>query len=205
MMLVEVTAPAPEALPVAGLRDHLRLGTGFETVADAAETAALAGFLRAAMATIEARTGKALLARQFRLRLEEWRDPMGQPLPLAPVAAIERVEIDNGAGQLVLVDPASYRLIPDMQRPVLAPVGAFLPQIPGAGHVTITFRAGFGPQWADVPADLAQAVLLLAARYHEVRSFEGTQSAVPFGVNALIERWRSVRVLGGRGNSRGRA
>ena len=205
MMLVEVTAPAPEALPVAGLRDHLRLGTGFETAGDAAETAALAGFLRAAMATIEARTGKAILARQFRLRLEEWRDPMGQPLPLAPVAAIERVEIDNGAGQLVLVDPASYRLIPDMQRPVLAPVGAFLPQIPGAGHVTITFRAGFGPQWADVPADLAQAVLLLAARYHEVRSFEGTQSAVPFGVNALIERWRSVRVLGGRGNSRGRA
>ena len=205
MMLVEVTAPAPEALPVAGLRDHLRLGTGFEMAEDAAETAALAGFLRAAMATIEARTGKALLVRQFRLRLEEWRDPMGQPLPLAPVAAIERVEIEDGAGQLVLVDPASYRLQPDMQRPVLAPFGAFLPQIPGGGHVTITFRAGFGPHWADVPADLAQAVLLLAARYHEDRSFEGTQSTMPFGVSALIERWRSVRVLGGRGNSRSRA
>ncbi|RCW85781.1 head-tail connector protein [Paracoccus lutimaris] len=205
MMLVEVTAPALEALPVAGLRDHLRLGTGFEMAGDAAETAALAGFLRAAMATIEARTGKALLVRQFRLRLEEWRDPMGQPLPLAPVAAIERVEIDDGAGNLTLVDPASYRLQPDMQRPVLAPVGAFLPQIPCGGHVTITFRAGFGPQWSDVPADLAQAVLMLAARYHEDRSFEGTQSAIPFGVSALIERWRSVRVLGGRGNSRGRA
>lgn len=205
MMLVEVTAPAPEALPVAGLRDHLRLGTGFDLAGDVAETAALAGFLRAAVATIEARTGKALLARQFRLRLEEWRDPMGQPLPLAPVAAIERVEIVDGAGQAVLVDPAGYRLVPDMQRPALVPVGAFLPQIAGGGHVTITFRAGFGPLWEDVPADLAQAVLLLAARYHEDRSFEGTQSAMPFGVSALIERWRSVRVLGGRGNSRGRA
>ena len=29
--------------------------------------------------------------------------------------------------------------------------------------------------------------------------------AMPFGVMALIERWRAVRVLGGRGNSRGRA
>jgi uncharacterized phiE125 gp8 family phage protein len=206
MMLVEVTAPTHEALPVAGLRDHLRLGTGFETAGDAAETAALAGFLRAAMATIEARTGKAILARQFRLRLEEWRDAMGQPLPLAPVGAIERVEMDDGAGQVVLVDPATWRLQPDMQRPALMPAGAFLPQIPGGGHATITFTAGFGPQWSDVPADLAQAVLMLAARYHEDRSFEGSQAAMPFGVSALIERWRAVRVLGGgRGTSRGRA
>ncbi len=205
MMLVEVTAPAHEALPVAGLRDHLRLGTGFEMAEDAAESAALAGFLRAAIATIEARTGKVLLARQFRLRLEEWRDPMEQPLPLAPVSAIEQIEMMNAAGQVTLVDPASYRLVPDMQRPMLAPVGAFLPNVPVGGHVTATFRAGFGTQWTDVPADLAQAVLMLAARYHEDRSFESVQSAMPFGVSALIERWRSVRVLGGRGNSRSRA
>ena len=37
MMLVELTAPTHEALPVAGLRDHLRLGTGFEMAEDAAE------------------------------------------------------------------------------------------------------------------------------------------------------------------------
>ncbi len=205
MMLVELTAPALEALPVAGLRDHLRLGSGFDMAEDAAETAALAGFLRAAIATIEARTGKVLLARQFRLRLDEWRNPMGQPLPLAPVSAIERVEMTDAKGALRLVDPGSYRLIPDMQRPLLAPVAAFLPGVPVGGHVTVTFAAGFGASWADVPADLAQAVLLLAARYHEDRSYEGTQAAMPFGVSALIERWRSVRVLGGRGNSRGRA
>ncbi|WP_317616365.1 hypothetical protein [Paracoccus mutanolyticus] len=45
----------------------------------------------------------------------------------------------------------------------------------------------------------------MAARYHEDRVFEGTQAAMPFSVGALIERWRSVRVLGGRGASRGRA
>ncbi|KGJ04813.1 phage conserved hypothetical protein, phiE125 gp8 family [Paracoccus halophilus] len=205
MMLVEVTAPPLAALPVAGLQDHLRLGTGFGTAGDMAETAALAGFLRAAIASIEARTGKVLLARQFRLRLEEWRDPMGQPLPLAPVSAIERVEIVNVAGAVTPVDPAVYRLVPDMQRPLLAPVGAFLPGIPASGHALVTFSAGFGSAWANVPADLAQAVLMLAARYHEDRSYEGTQAAMPFGVSALIERWRSVRVLGGRGNSRGGA
>ncbi len=205
MMLVELTAPAFEALPVAGLREHLRLGTGFEMASDAAETAALAGFLRAAIATIEARTGKVLLARQFRLRLEEWRDPAGHPLPLAPVGAVERVEITDAAGGVTPVAAGAWRLVQDMQRPMLVPVGAWLPQIPAGGCATVILSAGFGPSWDAVPADLAQAALLLAARYHEDRSFEGSQGAMPFGVSALIERWRSVRVLGGRGASRGRA
>lgn len=205
MMLVELTAPAFEALPVAGLRDHLRLGTGFGLAEDDAETAALAGFLRAAIATIEARTGKVLLSRQFRLRLEDWREPLAQPLPLAPVNAIERVEIEDGTGQVFELDRAQWRLVQDVQRPLLVPVGGFLPQVAEAGSVTITFSAGFGVAWDAVPADLAQAVLLLAARYHEDRTFEGSQAAMPFGVSALIERWRSVRVLGGRGSSRTRA
>ncbi|SIQ04760.1 phage conserved hypothetical protein, phiE125 gp8 family [Paracoccus thiocyanatus] len=209
MMLVEVTAPAAAALPVAVLRDHLRLGTGFgmpgDGAGDGAETAALAGFLRAAIATVEARTGKVLLARRFRLRLEAWRDPQGQPLPLAPVEAVETVEIADAAGAVAVVDPAAWRLVADMQRPVLAPVGTVLPAVPQGGFAEINFRAGFGAEWAQVPADLAQAVLLLAARYHEDRSFEGSAGALPFGVGALIERWRSVRVLGGRGNPRGRA
>lgn len=206
MMLVELTAPALEALPVAGLRAHLRLGSGFDMAEDAAETAALVGFLRAAIATIEARTGKVLLARQFRLRLEDWRDPEGQPLPLAPVTSVDRVEIDDGSGQVTTVDPSLWRLIPDLQRPVLAPKGGFwLPTVPQGGVVTITFSAGFGLSWDTVPADLAQAVLLLAARYYEDRSFEGSTSAMPFGVSALIERWRSVRVLGGRGAVRGQS
>lgn len=204
MMLVELTAPPLEALPVAGLRAHLRLGTGFDLTDDATETAALAGFLRAAIATIEARTGKVLLARQFRMRIEDWRDPAGQPLPLAPVNAVERVEMDDGAGQVTVIAPDLWRLQPDMQRPVLLPRGPWLPVVPQGGFVTVTFAAGFGPVWDAVPADLAQAVLLLAARYYEDRSFEGTPSAMPFGVSALIERWRAVRVLGGRGSSRRR-
>ena len=55
MLLVEETAPAQASLPVAALRGHLRMGSGFELVEDAAEDAALAGFLRAAIATVEAR------------------------------------------------------------------------------------------------------------------------------------------------------
>ena len=102
MMLIEETAPAAEALPVAALREHLRLGTGFEIADDTAEDMALAGFLRAAIATIEARTGKVLLTRRFTMQLDDWRDRLGQTLPLAPVTQVEKVEIDDG------MDAADY-------------------------------------------------------------------------------------------------
>ncbi len=199
MMLVEEAAPVAEELPVAGLREHLRLGSGFQIGADAAEDAALAGFLRAAMAAIEARTGKVLLERVFRLRLSEWRDPQCQPLPLAPVIAIEQVGIEDGTGHLSELARTAYRLRPDLQRPFIEPAGHALPNVPRDAQVVIRFRAGFGPFWRDVPADLAQAVIMLAARYYEDRGATEKHAVLPFGVSALIERWRSVRVLGGRG------
>ncbi|MCG6110853.1 MAG: hypothetical protein MEQ74_01525 [Paracoccus sp.] len=200
MMLIEETAPAAEALPVAALRAHLRLAQGFEGPEDAAETAALAGFLRAAIATIEGRTGKVLLKRRFRMQLDDWRDRLGQSLPLAPVHSVERIEIDDGNGIVTALPVEGWRLVPDVQRPMILPTGVILPHVPHRGSVTVTFLAGFGDVWAQVPADLAQAVILLAARYYDDRSQDRGSHAMPFGVSALIEKWRAVRTLAGRGN-----
>lgn len=200
MMLIEETAPVAEALPVAALREHLRLGTGFEIVEDNAEDMALAGFLRAAIATIEARTGKVLLTRRFRMQLDDWRDRLGQTLPLAPVIVVEKIEIDDGMGTVTEVPRENWRLLPHGQRPMILPTGVILPHVPRRGMVSVTFTAGFGDAWSQVPADLAQAVLMLAARYYEDRSLEGSKGAMPFGVTALIERWRQVRTLAGRGS-----
>ena len=70
--------------------------------------------------------------------------------------------------------------------------------MPTDGRVEIVFDAGFGAVWAQVPADLQQAVLLLAAQYYERRNdFTGAVGGLPQPVQALIERWRTVRVLGG--------
>ncbi|SEN41208.1 phage conserved hypothetical protein, phiE125 gp8 family [Paracoccus alcaliphilus] len=200
MMLIEETAPAAEALPVAALRDHLRLGTGFGIADDPAETAALTGFLRAAIATIEARTGKVLLTRRFRMQLDDWRDRLGQPLPLAPVLMVEAIEIDDGMGQVTQLPADSWRLIPDNQRPMVVPTGVILPHVPRRGFVTLRFIAGFGEGWQQVPPDLGQAVLMLAARYYEDRSDADARAVLPFGVSALIEKWRAVRTLAGRGS-----
>ncbi|HEY0274550.1 MAG TPA: hypothetical protein VGC31_00555 [Paenirhodobacter sp.] len=197
MFLKELSAVSGTALPVAEFRDHLQLGTGFAD--SGAQGTALAAYLRAAIAAIEARTVKALLARQCRLRLSYWRGP-SQALPLAPVGAVAEVRMIDAAGAAVIVAPARYRLVQDMARPRIEPVGGVLPSIPDGGAAEVDFTAGFGPFWSDLPADLAQAVLMLATQYYELRhDGAGTVAAMPFGVMALIEHWRTVRVLGGRG------
>ena len=76
--------------------------------------------------------------------------------------------------------------------------GAALPSIPAGGSVEIEFSAGYGPNWSDLPVDVAQAAFLLGAHYYENRRGEGGRDdLIPFGVMALIETYRSVRILGG--------
>ena len=196
MMLNEETAVPLAALPIAEFRDHLRLGTGFAD--QGAEDAALEAYLRAALAAIEGRTSKVLLTRDFLLVLERWRGDGCQPLPLAPVSALSVVRMRDRDGNPTINDPARYRLVRDMSRPRLEAVGGVLPGIPVGGTVEIAFTAGFGAAWSHLPVDLAQAVFLLAAQYYETRhEGAGQGGAMPFGVMALIARWRTVRSIGG--------
>ncbi|MFB2593680.1 hypothetical protein ACEYYB_02410 [Paracoccus sp. p4-l81] len=197
MMVIEEGALAAEALPIQELRDQLRLGGADGGTADGL----LGTHLRAAMAAIEARTGKVLIARRFRWRFAGWRDADGQPLPLAPVAQVHEVAVIAGDGTRHVVDPARWRLVADLHRPRVSGRGGALPAVDEDGFVEIDFTAGFATQWDQVPPDLRHAVMLLAARYHEdrVEGGQGQAAALPFGVSALIERFRSVRILGGRG------
>ena len=196
MMLVEETTVPVSALPVAEFKDHLRLGSGFSD--DGVQDAVLESYLRAAMAAIEARTGKILIERAFSWSLTAWRDARRQPLPVAPVNAISGVTLLDRLGQETVFE--GWYLAPDMQRPSLQPAGTCLPALPTGGSVRIGMLAGFGPDWSDLPSDLAQAVMLLAAHYYEYRHDVSRASpAMPMGVQALIESYRTVRLfMGGR-------
>jgi uncharacterized phiE125 gp8 family phage protein len=196
MLLMEETAVPDAALPLAEFKAHLRLGTGFAD--DDIQAPVLEGFLRAALAAIEGRTGKALIEREFSWVLHGWQDPAGQPLPVAPVSAVLGFVLRDRADEEEVIDPALYRLERDAHRPVLRPVGRCLPMVPAGGVAEIGFRAGYGTGWGDLPADLAQAVLLLAAHFYEHRADTALgEGCMPFGVASLIERYRKVRLLGG--------
>ncbi|WP_417272604.1 head-tail connector protein [Celeribacter halophilus] len=197
MMLMEQTQMATAALPVAEFRDHMRLGTGFDD--DGVQDGGLETFLRAAIAAVEGRTGKVLISRDFLYTLRAWRDLGTQVLPVAPVTAINSFVIVDRTGAETTIDAAKYMLEQDMQRPRLVSTGFVLPQIPVAGEARIAFTAGFATRWSDLPADLAQAVFLLAAHYYEHRHETAVGEALmPFGVRTLLERYRTLRLFGGR-------
>lgn len=196
MILTESTTVPTLALPIAGFKTHLRLGTGFAD--DSLQDGLLESTLRAAMTMIEGRIGKVLIARRFKWTIEDWRTGAEQALPVAPVTSVVSVTLVDGAEVAVVIDAARYKLVQDTHRPKLVATGLALPLVPMAGRIEVVFDAGFGAAWAAVPADLAQAVLLLAAEYYEHRGESGVRDGgLPFGVVTLIERWRTVRVLGG--------
>lgn len=194
MMLVEKTTVAASSLPVAQFREHLRLGSGFSD--DGLQDGILEIYLRAAMAAIEARTQKVLLERELVWTVRDWRDGVEEALPFAPVSAITQITRVTRQSEEQVPPSGEWQLIPDLHRPLI--VGT-LPRIPQGGSLRISVLAGYGPEWSDVPPDLAQAVLLLAAHYYEFRhDMAASGGAMPHGVQALIERYRTVRLFLGR-------
>lgn len=196
MVLTEQTAVPLTALPMAEFKAHLRLGTGFSD--DDIQDPVLENFLRAAMSAIEARTGKILIERSFSWIINAWRDSAGQAFPVAPITDISALFLNNVDGDPDVIDFSLYWLEQDTQHPVLRPTGAALPTIPTGGTAQVFFFAGYAESWGGLPADLAQAMLLLAAHYYEYRHETALGGGcMPYGVSSLIERYRTVRLFGG--------
>lgn len=197
MILVELTSTPTQDLPLDPFKAHLRLGTGFSETSLQDEV--LESYLRAAVAAVEARIGKMLYARRASWTVTRWTDIDSQPLPVAPISAIEAVVLTDRSGTETSVADTGFALMKDTHRPVLAATGASLPNIPQGGSATITFDAGFGLDWLDIPPDLREAVLLLAGHYYEHRrDTSGAGGLMPFGVMALLDPHRNIRILGAR-------
>lgn len=192
MMMVELTSVPGAALPVGELAEHLRLARGFSD--DSSQDAQLESNLRAALSRIEARIGKALFERRFVLTLMSWNGAEVHALPLAPVSRIESVKLITRAGAETLVDPAQYQLRQDGHRPGLASAGGTLPAPGMGGTIEVEFTAGYGADWAGIPADLRQAVLILAAEFWGQNL--NTETGIPFAVSVLLEPHRPVRLRG---------
>ncbi|MEM9734978.1 MAG: head-tail connector protein [Pseudomonadota bacterium] len=191
MILTQTTPPAAQPVTLAELKAHLRLAHGFAD--EGAEDGILALHLGNAVATIEAETAQALIARAFRLETDGW-DRHGQlVLPVGPVASIDQMEIVSG-DQTTSVTPADLSLSTARTRQTLSGLGGLpLTPVPDGGRATLSFTAGYGPAGSDVPGPLRQAVLLLAAQFYENRAGEEA-TALPGFVSALLQPYRPVRL-----------
>jgi len=192
-MLIEETNIPDAVLPVAALKAHMRLGTGFAE--DTLQDVVIAGFLRAAIAAVEARTGKALIAREFTQAVVKSGPVDVVALGMAPVSEIIEVQTLSPDGAVQGVDPARYWVERDAQTPRLRAVGGNIAQLPLGGELRVRMQAGWGDDWNDVPVDLRQAVMMLAAHYYEYRHDTAlSDGCMPFGVTSLIERYRTLRL-----------
>lgn len=193
MMLTEETPIADGDLPLDAFKAHLRMGSGFGV--EDTQDGILTSFLRAAIATIEARTGKVLLQRVFSVSLDSWPSDNGVVFPVAPVTDVTLVETVERDGVRSVVDDSLYWLQQDAQQPKLRSTTTLPGMAVDGATLAIRFEAGFAANWADLPADLRQAVLMLAAHYYEYRNDTGLSGGcTPFGVSSLIARYRALRL-----------
>lgn len=198
MMLSEVTPVPDAALPLEAFKAHLRLGTGFGE--DGLQDVVLIGFLRASIAAIETRTGKALLQRNFLWVVSRWQQTDVADLPIAPVVSISAPMVIFQEGGETSLDLNDFWLEQDSHRPKLHAKSGILPRLPKGAHFEVTCLAGMAADWNGLPSDMAQAVLMLAAHFYEYREDTGLHGGcMPFGVASLIERYRLLRVTVGGG------
>ncbi|HET7410295.1 MAG TPA: hypothetical protein VFJ13_08835 [Paracoccaceae bacterium] len=190
-MLLKEVAPAALAPVLGEFAAHLRLGLGFAD--DGAEDALLERYLGAAIAAVEARTGQALLARQFVLQAAGWDRRGHLVLPVGPVASVDVIRFVRSDGSVTL-DPAQWAVGPGTSRQRLTgPGGGALPAVPSGALVELEFTAGHADAWAGVPGALRQAVLMLAAHYHENRHGDAGDGLPP-AVAALLGAYRPARL-----------
>lgn len=169
---------AEGALPVADLASALRLPDGYETVPG--QMARLQARLRAAIETVEARSGKILLARTVTLTGSATGGGRAA-LPVAPVAEVVAASMRHGPESIAL---GGAYVEPQVHRPVLV-LGR---DVRAGTTLTVTIAAGYST-WEQVPAPLREAVLILAGGLDSGEDVAGA-------VDTLIAPYRLRRIGG---------
>lgn len=193
MNLTETTPLTSADFPIAEFKEYLRLGSGFTD--DNVQDAYLETCLRAAMGAIEARTTKVLIERSFDYTFLQYREERGGMLmPISPLVYLNQFLVYDRDGASVSYSKNDFQLVDDAQRPVLQAKTGSLPTIPAQGWAMLRFLAGYGA-WVDVPENLQQAMLVLAAHFYENRdTMVNGGGQMPLAVAALLAPFQRVRM-----------
>ncbi|MEL6577591.1 MAG: hypothetical protein AAFQ81_17045 [Pseudomonadota bacterium] len=192
MILSETGAGPVPVPPLAEFKEHLRLAHGFAD--DGAEDAVLTRYLAAAVAVVERRVARALVRRGFTLSVARLERDGCVVLPIGPVTAVTSASLEGG-GAPVSLDVSGWSVEPCGTRQRVTAGGGALPAIPAGRSMVLSFEAGLAADWAGVPAELAQAVMMLAADFHARRGTErDSEAGLPQAVIALTQAWRPGRL-----------
>jgi uncharacterized phiE125 gp8 family phage protein len=190
-MLVELEPFEVEAPELGALAAHLRMPTGFE--ADPAVDADLRQAFDAARAVVERAAGRALKRRAFRATAAAWDG--GMILPMAPAISLLAVVVEDAEGAETALPLDGHRIDALSTPPRVATrAGVAPPSPPYGGCVRVDYLAGDGPAFADAPADLRAATLVIAARWYEAWGAGEADVAIPASAEALLAPYRRIRL-----------
>lgn len=184
---------APEEMPVQAA--ELRRNSWEIYEADVTDDTFLDELIVRATAHVETITSRKLISQTWRGYLDAWPASGGPiELPFGRVTSITRFNwLGDDAIDHVMSEPTEYVASLAGYFPKVVPVtswpsGALFVVDP----IRIEFVAGFGPASA-VPADLKQAILLLAAHWYKNREIARIGNIVsphPQAFDALVGPWR---------------
>jgi uncharacterized phiE125 gp8 family phage protein len=158
------------------------------------EDALIGGLVGAAVATIEAQTGKNMSVKAFTQVLAGFPGcyPYAVPLRRGPVVTVTAIEYDPGDGSAA-AQVTEFRLVEGRDGALLPAYGAVWPvTLDGPGTVRISGTAGYAD--GEAP-ELDQAALLLVAHWYQNREavVAGAAAAaieLPLAVQMLIGPYR---------------
>lgn len=156
------------------------------------EDALIGGLVSAAVATIEAQTGKNMSVKAFTQELGGF--PCGYPYTVkllrGPVVTVDSIEYDPSDGSGA-VEVTEFRLVEGRNAALLPAYGEVWPlTLDGPGTVRISGTAGYAD--GEAP-DLDQAALMLVAHWYmnrEAVNVGNITSELPLGVEMMIRPYR---------------
>lgn len=184
--LEQIVPPLVEPVTLAEVKQNLKVETEDED-------ALLARLITVARQRCEHYTGRVMNAQQWRLTLDQWPGWIVD-LPFPPLLAVTSVQTYGSDDVASPMASGLYAVDTAVSPGRIIRRSASAWPAPGRSYngIEITYQAGYGPSWNDVPEALRQGMLLLIAGLYEQR--EGAASVLPPAVEGLWQPYRLVRL-----------
>lgn len=192
MSLTLVTGPTVEPVSLAEVKNYLKIDDD-----QTEDDALLSGLIVAARKLLDGYSGvfgRCLVSQTWKLSLPDFRDNIQLPLP--PLQSVTHIKYYDTDGDLNTVSTSVYEVITggtsggyvhllgDQTWPADVDTDRAEP-------VEITYIAGYGNSWNDVPDTIRLAIYGLVEHWHTNRGMIGEQTnIIPMHINALIEQYR---------------
>ena len=184
MALILTTPPVAEPVSLSEAKAHLRI-----THSD--DDTYIASLITTARRMMESRLSLALMPQAWALFADCWPDDGIFNLPLHPVTSIESIAVFSDDDTASTIDPSHFYL-DTASRParlVLRHGRFFGPPGRKANGIRISFEAGF----AEVPAELKQALLITIADWFAKRGDDDGGTLPPAALE-LMQPFKLARL-----------